>query len=161
MRKESREFLTRYLNNSSPTSFEASGQKLWLDYVKPWIDDYLVDPYGSVVGIVNPDAEYKVVIEAHADEISWYVSNISDKGYIYVTRNGGKGWRRLDDGLPRSQAWWTVKRQAMTSDAQDPLGLYFGTTSGELWTSRDEGARWACMARHLPEIYAVETATLR
>ncbi len=89
MRKESREFLTRYLNNASPTSFEASGQKLWLDYVKPWIDDYLVDPYGTVVGIVNPKAKYKVVIEAHADEISWYVSNISEKGYIYVTRNGG------------------------------------------------------------------------
>jgi len=77
---------------------------------------------------------------------------------IYVTRNGGKRWQRLDSGLPEGQAWWTVKRQAMTADAQDPVGLYFGTTSGELWTSRDEGARWACIARHLPEIYAVEMA---
>ena len=77
---------------------------------------------------------------------------------IYVTRNGGKRWQRLDSGLPEGQAWWTVKRQAMTADAQDPVGLYFGTTSGELWTSRDEGGRWACIARHLPEIYAVEVA---
>jgi photosystem II stability/assembly factor-like uncharacterized protein len=76
----------------------------------------------------------------------------------YVTRNGGKSWQRLDAGLPRSQAWWTVKRQAMTADAQDPVGLYFGTTSGELWMSRDEGRKWACIAQHLPEIYAVEAA---
>ncbi len=75
----------------------------------------------------------------------------------YGTRNGGKTWRRLDAGLPRRQAWWTVKRQAMTADARDPVGLYFGTTSGELWASRDEGGKWTCIARHLPEIYAVET----
>ena len=79
----------------------------------------------------------------------------------YVTRNGGKSWKRLDAGLPASQAWWTVKRQAMTADAQDPVGLYFGTTSGDLWMSRDEGNRWAAIARHLPEIYAVEAAELR
>jgi len=53
-----------------------------------------------------------------------------------------------------------VKRQAMTGDAADPMGLYFGTTSGELWMSRDEGRRWACIARHLPEIYSVEVAEL-
>ena len=61
----------------------------------------------------------------------------------FVTRNGGKTWQRLDGGLPKSQAWWTVKRQAMTADAHDPVGLYFGTTSGELWMSRDEGKKWA------------------
>ena len=80
------------------------------------------------------------------------------KAAVYSTRNGGRTWRRLDAGLPREQVWWTVKRQAMTGDARDPVGLYFGTTSGELWASRDEGARWSCLARHLPEIYAVEAA---
>lgn len=68
---------------------------------------------------------------------------------------------RVDDrdaGLPPSQAWWTVKRQSMTADRQDSVGLYFGTTSGELWMSRDEGHQWECLARHLPEIYAVEAA---
>jgi hypothetical protein len=79
----------------------------------------------------------------------------------YVTRNGGRSWRRLDAGLPKGQAWWTVKRQAMTADAQDPVGLYFGTTSGELWMSRDEGARWSRIAEHLPEIYAIEVAVTR
>jgi photosystem II stability/assembly factor-like uncharacterized protein len=79
---------------------------------------------------------------------------------VYTTRNAGKTWQRQDVGLPAQQAWWTVKRQAMGADARDPVGLYFGTTSGELWASRDEGSRWACIARHLPEIYAVEAAEL-
>jgi photosystem II stability/assembly factor-like uncharacterized protein len=77
---------------------------------------------------------------------------------VYATRDAGETWQRLDAGLPGEQAWWTVKRQAMTADASDPVGLYFGTTSGELWSSRDEGRSWACIARHLPEIYAVEAA---
>lgn len=89
MKKKSRQFLETYLNNSSPTGFESSGQELWLAYIKPYIDDYITDAYGSVVGVVNPKASYKVVIEAHADEISWFVSYINEKGYIYVTRNGG------------------------------------------------------------------------
>ena len=80
------------------------------------------------------------------------------KAAAYVTRNGGRTWRRLDRGLPQQQAWWTVKRQAMAGDARDPVGLYLGTTQGELWASRDEGERWSCIARGLPEIYALETA---
>jgi hypothetical protein len=78
----------------------------------------------------------------------------------YVTRNGGKTWRRSAAGLPERDAWWTVKRQAMVADVNDPVGLYFGTTSGELWSSRDEGEQWRCIAGHLPEIYAVEAGTL-
>lgn len=88
----------------------------------------------------------------------WPRTSPDGKPAIYVTHNGGKRWLRLDAGLPESQAWWTVKRQAMTADALTPVGLYFGTTSGELWISRDEGKRWVCIARHLPEIYAVEVA---
>lgn len=82
-------FLESYLNNPAPTSFEAAGQQIWLDYMKPFIDDYIVDNYGTVAGIINPRQEYKVVIEAHADEISWYVRYITDEGFIYVARNGG------------------------------------------------------------------------
>src|SRR6478735_9648622 len=89
MDKKSREFLYKYLNNSSPTGFESSGQQIWLDYIKPYINTHIVDTYGTVVGVVNPKAAYKVVIEAHADEISWFVNYITEDGYIYVRRNGG------------------------------------------------------------------------
>ena len=90
----------------------------------------------------------------------WPRTSPDGKPAVYSTRNGGKTWQRLDAGLPESQAWWTVKRQAMTGDMQDAVGLYFGTTSGELWMSRNEGEKWRCIAQHLPEIYAVETAEL-
>ncbi|MBS1516454.1 MAG: M42 family metallopeptidase [Bacteroidetes bacterium] len=89
MRKESAEFLKNYLNIASPVGFETPGQKLWLEYIKPFIDTYFTDVYGTLVGVVNPDAKYKVVVESHADEISWFVNYINDEGYIYVIRNGG------------------------------------------------------------------------
>jgi putative aminopeptidase FrvX len=87
--KQSEAFLTKYLNNASPTGFEASGQKLWLDYIKPFVDEWEIDNYGTAYAVVNPGKDYKVVIEAHADEISWFVHYISDKGFISVIRNGG------------------------------------------------------------------------
>ena len=82
-------FLEKYINNASPTGFESEGQKIWLDYIKPYIDDYFVDTYGTVVGVINPKSKYKVVIEAHADEISWFVHYITKEGFIYLKRNGG------------------------------------------------------------------------
>ena len=86
---KSKKFLFKYLNNYSPTGFETSGQRIWLDYMNPYIDEYISDTYGTVVGVINPKSEYKVVIEAHADEISWFVNYITDDGYIYVIKNGG------------------------------------------------------------------------
>lgn len=87
--KKSISFLEKYLNNASPTGYEWDGQKIWMDYLKPYVDEFMTDTYGTAVGIINPDADYKVVIEGHADEISWYVNYISDNGLIYVIRNGG------------------------------------------------------------------------
>ena len=87
--KKSEVFLEKYLNNPSPTGFESGGQKMWLDYISPYIDEHFVDTYGTVVGVINPEAKYKVVIEAHADEISWFVHYITKDGYIYLRRNGG------------------------------------------------------------------------
>ncbi len=83
------EFLEKYLNNASPTGFESSGQEIWMDYVRPYVDNFITDIYGTAVGVINPDAKFKVVIEGHADEISWYVNYITDNGLIYVIRNGG------------------------------------------------------------------------
>lgn len=82
-------FLEKYLNNASPTGYEWEGQKIWMDYLKPYVDEFITDTYGTAVGVINPTAEFKVVIEGHADEISWYVNYITDDGLIYVIRNGG------------------------------------------------------------------------
>ena len=89
MDKKSKSFLEKYLNNASPTGFESLGQQIWLDYLKGYTDSYFTDTYGTAVGVINPEADYKVVIEAHADEISWFVNYITSEGYIYVRRNGG------------------------------------------------------------------------
>ncbi|WP_404803647.1 M42 family metallopeptidase [Marixanthotalea marina] len=89
LNKKSMDFLEKYLNNAAPTGYEWTGQKLWMDYLKPYVDEFITDTYGTAVGVINPEAEYKVVIEGHADEISWYVNYISDNGLIYVIRNGG------------------------------------------------------------------------
>ena len=113
------------------------------------------------------DVGFPMTVHPRDDDVAWVLpmdgqtvwprTSVGGRPCVYGTANGGKSWKRLDAGLPKSQAWWTVKRQAMVADSAAPAGLYFGTTSGELWASRDEGKRWTCLARHLPEIYAVET----
>lgn len=89
LKESSLQFLETYLNNASPTGHESKGQKLWMKYLEPFVDTFITDNYGTAVGVINPDASYKVVIEGHADEISWYVNYISEDGFIYVVRNGG------------------------------------------------------------------------
>ncbi|MEO7175852.1 MAG: M42 family metallopeptidase [Saprospiraceae bacterium] len=89
LNSNSEAFLKRYLDNASPTGFESAGQQLWLDYIKPFIDEWHLDNYGTVYGVINPGKDYKVVIEGHADEISWFVNYITDEGFVYVVRNGG------------------------------------------------------------------------
>ena len=89
LNEKSIDFLTKYLNNASPTGYESEGQKIWMEYLKPYVDTFITDTYGTAVGVINPEAPFKVVIEGHADEISWYVNYISDDGMIYVVRNGG------------------------------------------------------------------------
>lgn len=86
---KSSDFLRSYINNASPVGFETWGQKLWIEYLKPYVDTHYVDPYGTAVGIINPDQSFKVVIEAHADEISWFVNYVTAEGLIYLKRNGG------------------------------------------------------------------------
>jgi photosystem II stability/assembly factor-like uncharacterized protein len=114
------------------------------------------------------DSGFPMVVHPRNDKVCWVFPmdgsgvwpriSIDGKPAAYTTKNAGKTWQRLDKGMPQKDAWWTVKRQAMCGDARDPVGLYFGTTSGEIWASRNEGASWTCIARHLPEIYALEVA---
>ena len=114
------------------------------------------------------DIGFNMVVHPRDDSTAWVFPMDSSTVWprtspdgrpaVYATRDGGETWQRQSNGMPADQAWWTVKRQAMTADHQETAGLYFGTTSGELWKSRDEGRQWACLARHLPEIYSVEMA---
>ncbi|NOT22843.1 MAG: glycosyl hydrolase [Nitrospiraceae bacterium] len=116
------------------------------------------------------DIGFPMVVHPHNADIAWVFPmdgqtvwpRVSPDGKpaAYVTRNAGKRWTRQDKGFPRSNAWWTVKRQAMSNDAHETVGLYVGTTQGEIWASRNEGATWTCIARHLPEIYSVEASEL-
>lgn len=113
------------------------------------------------------DIGFPIVVHPRDDAFAWVLpmdgqtvwprTCIDGEPAVYGTQDGGKSWKRLAQGLPKSQAWWTVKRQAMAVDDGNPVGIYFGTTSGELWASSNEGKSWNCIARHLPEIYAVET----
>ena len=116
------------------------------------------------------DIGFPMVVHPHNADTAWVFpmdgttvwprTSPDGRPAAYVTRNAGRTWQRQDVGLPPSQAWWTLKRQAMTVDNQPNPALYLGTTSGELWIGRDEGARWSNIARHLPEIYAVEVAQI-
>jgi hypothetical protein len=86
----------------------------------------------------------------------WPRTSVDGKPAVYRTMNGGQSWRRLDAGLPSKQGWFTVLRQAMCADADEKkLGLYFGTTSGDIWASRNEGETWRCLTRHLPQVFSV------
>ena len=116
------------------------------------------------------DIGFPMVVHPHDADTAWVFpmdgttvwprTSPGGRPAAYVTRDAGASWQRLDRGLPEGQAWWTVKRQAMTADARPAPALYLGTTSGELWIGDDGGARWRNLARHLPEIYAVEVAEL-
>src|SRR5690242_11196819 len=87
--EDSLDFFRNYINTPSPVGFEFTGQRLWIDYICPFVDDIFTDPYGTAVGVINPQHQFKVVIEAHVDEISWFVNYITNEGLIYLKRNGG------------------------------------------------------------------------
>ena len=127
--RKSELFLEKYLNNPSPTGFESSGQKMWLDYIRPYIDSHFVDTYGTVVGVINPKAKFKVVIEAHADEISWFVHYITKEGYIYLRRNGGSDHQiapskrvniHTKKGMVKAVFGWPAIHTRTASDEKSP-----------------------------------------
>jgi photosystem II stability/assembly factor-like uncharacterized protein len=88
----------------------------------------------------------------------WPRTSPGGRPAVYCTRDAGTSWHRQDRGFPAEQGWFTVKRQAFAIDDCDPVGIYLGTTGGELWASIDEGASWQQIAAHLPEIYSVVPA---
>lgn len=79
---------------------------------------------------------------------------------VWRTRDRGNSWTRLDEGLPQRDAFLSILREAMTRDTLDPVGVTFGTSTGQLWHSRDGGDGWRMITDTLPEIWAVETVVL-
>jgi photosystem II stability/assembly factor-like uncharacterized protein len=112
------------------------------------------------------DAGFPIAVHPHDPDTAWVVPMDSSERWtrapadgrpaVYRTRDGGETWERQDAGLPRADTWWTVKRQCLATDGCDPLGVYFGTSTGEIWASVNEGGRWKCIARGLPHVYSVE-----
>lgn len=124
----SEQFLQHYINNPSPTGFEVKGQQIWLEYIKPFTDAWELDDYGTAFAVINPGKEYRVVIEAHADEISWFVNYITDNGLIHVIRNGGSDHqiapsKRVniftDKGIVKGVFGWPAIHTRSTT-AEDP-----------------------------------------
>ncbi len=120
-------FLKNYINNPSPVGFESGGQKLWMEYIKPFVDTTFTDPYGTAVGVINASAPFKVVIEAHADEISWFVNYINDQGFIYLKRNGGvdhqiapakRVWIHGKKGLVKAVFGWPAIHTRLSNNEQ-------------------------------------------
>ncbi len=129
LNQNSLDFLEKYLNNAAPTGYEWDGQKLWMDYLRPFVDEFITDTYGTAVGVINPEAKYKVVIEGHADEISWYVNYISDNGLIYVIRNGGSDHQiapskmvniHIKDGIVKGVFGWPAIHTRDKTDEKPP-----------------------------------------
>ena len=128
------------------------------------------DRIGRTMPVEIGDIGFPIVLHPRDPETAWVFPMdggtvwprmpIEGRPAAYRTRDGGRSWQRQDRGLPPAQAWFTVKRQAMCADTLDPVGVYFGTTNGEVWGSFDEGERWRCLTLHLPHVYSVETAVV-
>ena len=114
------------------------------------------------------DIGFPMVLHPHDPDTAWVFpmdgtsvwprTSIDGKPAVYRTRNGGRSWTRLDQGMPKSHAWFTVYRQGMCADTNGKVGVYFGTTQGEVWASNNEGDSWKCIAKNLPLIQAVTAA---
>ncbi|MGD2016837.1 MAG: glycosyl hydrolase [Planctomycetota bacterium] len=112
------------------------------------------------------DRGFPIAVHPHDPDTCWVVPLGSGpdgarlpaggRPAVHRTRDAGETWERQGAGLAEAGAWWTVKRQALAVDGCDPLGLYLGTSTGEVWASRDEGESWACVASGLPAVYSVE-----
>lgn len=130
LNEQSLTFFKNYINTPSPVGFEHTGQKLWIDYIKPFVDQIFTDPYGTAVGVINPTSDFKVVIEAHVDEISWFVNYITNEGLMYLKRNGGvdhqiapgqRVWIHGKNGPVKAVFGWPAIHTRIGSSDKEPV----------------------------------------
>ncbi len=118
MNSRAREFLFKLLDTPSPTGFESEGQKLWMTHVKPFANAVENDAYGNAWATINENgSSARIMLEAHADEVGFMIQNITESGFLYVTRIGGS-----DRAIARS------KRVAILGD-KGPVPAVFGSTA--------------------------------
>ena len=164
LNKKSLTFLEKYLNNAAPTGYEWEGQKIWMDYLKPYVDEFITDTYGTAVGVINPEAKYKVVIEGHADEISWYVNYISDNGLIYVIRNGGSDHQiapskivniHTKKGIVKGVFGWPAihTRDKAKEEAPKPENIFIDTGCGTKEEVEKLGVHVGCVITYPDEFH--------
>jgi putative aminopeptidase FrvX len=158
-------FLENYLNNASPTGYEWNGQKLWMDYLKPYVDEFITDTYGTAVAVINPEADYKVVIEGHADEISWYVNYISDNGLLYVIRNGGSDHQiapskivdiHTNEGIKKGVFGWPAihTRDKSKEEAPKPENIFIDVGAEDKEAVEKMGIHVGCVITY-PDTFQV------
>ncbi len=126
------------------------------------------DSWRDVSGNLPTDFGFVIDVHAHEPETIYVVPIKSDSEHfppegklrVYRSRTGGNEWEALSKGLPQSDCYVNVLRDAMTVDSLDTCGVYFGTTGGQVYASRDAGNNWAPIVRDLPAVYSVEVQTL-
>ncbi|PYU23586.1 MAG: hypothetical protein DMG30_10975 [Acidobacteria bacterium] len=126
------------------------------------------DSWHEVSGNLPTDFGFAIDVHAHEPETIYVVPIKSDgehfppegKLRVYRSRTGGNEWEPLGNGLPQSDCYVNVLRDAMAVDALDTCGVYFGTTGGQVYASRDAGNNWAPIVRDLPAVLSVEVQTL-
>jgi putative aminopeptidase FrvX len=163
MNTAAKKFLYSYLNTSSPTRYEATGQQVWADYLRPYVDEIRSDNYGTVYGIINPEAEYKVVIEAHADEICWMVGQISDEGFISVVRNGGSDHAiapskvvnvHTDNGIVKGVFGWPAIHTRAVVDVSPTLdNIFIDVGAADKQAVLDMGIYVGCLVTYPDELW--------
>ncbi len=122
----------------------------------------------EVSGNVPSDFGFPIAVHAHEPETVYVVPIKSDyehyppdgKLRVYRSRTGGNEWEALTNGLPQSDCYVNILREAMAVDSLDSCGIYFGTTGGQVYASADAGDTWTAIAQHLPAVLSVEVQTL-
>jgi hypothetical protein len=122
------------------------------------IEAGLPSTFGFPAAAHPRDSQTLYLLPLNGDSIGRYVPD--GKAAVWRTRDGGQTWEPCRRGLPQSNAFFGVLRQAMATDQLDPAGVYFGTSTGHLYASTDEGDEWTCIADNMPPIYSVETLAI-
>lgn len=137
-----------YQQNHHGVWRSADGGRSWED-----ITEGLPSTFGFPIRVHPRDPETLWVLPLNGDAVGRYPPDA--RPAVWKSSDGGASWAAKTDGLPE-QAYFTVLRQAMSGDAGDPAGLYFGTNTGSVFASRDEGESWSEVVRHLPTVLSVE-----